>query len=71
MVDLMSHVFFPPRDIREKWVGHVDFQLPSKRQKPSENLNHQTKAWKLVMREKNRATFRFFFIVWYTFWVVQ
>ena len=34
MVDLMSHVF-SPRDIQEKWVGHVDFQLPSKRQKPS------------------------------------
>ena len=34
MVDLMSHVF-SPRDIQEKWVGHVDFQLPSKCQKPS------------------------------------
>ena len=67
MVDLMSHVFFPPRDIREKWVGHVDFQLPSKRQKPSGKPQSSNKGLKIGYARKNRATFRFFFIVWYTF----
>ena len=60
MVDLMSHVFFPPRDIREKWVGHVDFQLPSKRQKPSGKPQSSNKGLKLVMREKIAQPFASF-----------
>ena len=55
MVDLMSHVFSPPRDIREKWVSHVDFQLPSKRQKPSGKPQSSNKGLKIgYARKKSR-----------------